>query len=87
MSVGGTGDLLSGCIAGLIAQGMSPWAAARLGCALLRTSGAAAALASGATGTLSGVPRASSRAYSGEAAQRSSSRARRTRRWATAQLR
>ena len=44
MSVGGTGDLLSGCIAGLIAQGMSPWAASRLGCALLRTAGLSAAL-------------------------------------------
>lgn len=43
MAVGGTGDLLSGCIAGLLAQGMSPWAAARLGCALLRHAGAAAA--------------------------------------------
>ncbi len=39
MSVGGTGDLLSGLIAGLIAQGMSPWAASRLGCAVMREAG------------------------------------------------
>ena len=57
MSVGGTGDLLSGCIAGLIAQGMSPWAAARLGCALLRTSGAAAALEFGPGLSATDVPK------------------------------
>lgn|GEM_PF-116822 len=39
MSVGGTGDLLSGLIAGLIAQGMSPWSASRLGCAVMREAG------------------------------------------------
>ncbi len=57
MSVGGTGDLLSGCIGGLIAQGMSPWAAARLGCALLRTSGAAAALEFGPGLSATDVPK------------------------------
>ena len=56
MSVGGTGDLLSGCIAGLIAQGMSPWAASRLGCALLRTAGASAALEYGPGLSATDVP-------------------------------
>ena len=56
MSVGGTGDLLSGCIAGLLAQGMSPWAAARLGCALLRGAGAAAATEYGPGLSASDVP-------------------------------
>ena len=39
MAVGGTGDLLAGAIGGLMAQGMPPWPAARLGCALLREAG------------------------------------------------
>ena len=56
MSVGGTGDLLSGCIAGLMAQGMSPWAASRLGCALLRTAGNSAALEFGPGLSASDVP-------------------------------
>ncbi|MEE3083653.1 MAG: NAD(P)H-hydrate dehydratase [Candidatus Thermoplasmatota archaeon] len=56
MSVGGTGDLLSGCIAGLIAQGMSPWSAARLGCALLRSAGASAAVEFGPGLSASDVP-------------------------------
>ena len=43
MAVGGTGDLLAGTIGGLLAQGMSAWPAARLGCALLREAGARAA--------------------------------------------
>ena len=43
MAVGGTGDLLAGAIGGLLAQGMSPWPAARLGCALLREAGERAA--------------------------------------------
>ena len=43
MAVGGTGDLLAGTIGGLIAQGMQPWPAARLGCALLREAGNRAA--------------------------------------------
>ena len=43
MAVGGTGDLLAGAIGGLMAQGMPPWPAARLGCALLRESGERAA--------------------------------------------
>ena len=56
MSVGGTGDLLSGCIAGLIAQGMSPWSATRLGCALLRTAGESAAHEFGPGLSASDVP-------------------------------
>jgi len=56
MSVGGTGDLLSGCIAGLLAQGMSPWAAARLGCALMRSAGSAAAIELGPGLSASDVP-------------------------------
>ena len=43
MAVGGTGDLLAGTIGGLLAQGMSAWPAARLGCALLREAGTRAA--------------------------------------------
>ena len=43
MAVGGTGDLLAGTIGGLIAQGMQPWPAARLGCAILREAGNRAA--------------------------------------------
>ena len=43
MAVGGTGDLLAGTIGGLMAQGMSPWSAARLGCSLLREAGARSA--------------------------------------------
>ena len=39
MAVGGTGDLLAGLIGGLMAQGMNPWPAARLGCSLLREAG------------------------------------------------
>ena len=43
MAVGGTGDLLAGAIGGLMAQGMPPWPAARLGCAILREAGERAA--------------------------------------------
>ncbi|MBG17121.1 MAG: NAD(P)H-hydrate dehydratase [Euryarchaeota archaeon] len=43
MSTGGTGDLLSGLCAGLLAQGMKAWPAARLACALLRAAGSEAA--------------------------------------------
>ena len=43
MAVGGTGDLLAGTIGSLMAQGMPPWPAARLGCALLREAGKRAA--------------------------------------------
>ena len=39
MAMGGTGDILAGCIGGLLATGMSPWAAARLGCWVLRKAG------------------------------------------------
>lgn len=43
MAVGGTGDLLAGTIAGLLAQGMSAWAASRLACYLMRRAGLEAA--------------------------------------------
>jgi len=43
MAVGGTGDLLAGTIGGLLAQGMQPWPAARLACAVLREAGSRAA--------------------------------------------
>ena len=36
-------NLAGGAIGGLLAQGMSPWPAARLGCALLREAGSKAA--------------------------------------------
>ena len=39
MSVGGTGDVLAGIIAGLLASGLRPWPAARIGCYLLRAAG------------------------------------------------
>jgi NAD(P)H-hydrate epimerase len=39
MSMGGTGDLLAGCIGGLLGLGLSPWAAARLGVHLMRVAG------------------------------------------------
>ncbi|MDP6870050.1 MAG: NAD(P)H-hydrate dehydratase [Candidatus Poseidoniaceae archaeon] len=39
MAMGGTGDLLAGCIGGLLALGLSPWSASRLGTYLLRVSG------------------------------------------------
>ncbi len=39
MSVGGTGDVLAGTIAGLLASGISPWAASRMGVYLLREAG------------------------------------------------
>jgi len=44
MATGGTGDLLAGMIAGLLAQGMNPWPAARLACAVMREAGAQTAL-------------------------------------------
>ena len=43
MAVSGTGDLLAGTIGGLLAQGMAPWPAARLACAVLREAGSKAA--------------------------------------------
>jgi NAD(P)H-hydrate epimerase len=43
MAVSGTGDLLAGTIGGFLAQGMAPWPAARLGCAVLREAGSRAA--------------------------------------------
>ena len=39
MAMGGTGDLLAGAIGGLLAIGMSPWAASRLACYLMREAG------------------------------------------------
>ena len=56
MAVGGTGDLLAGAIAGLIAQGMAAWPSARLGCALLRTAGESAATRFGTGLVASDVP-------------------------------
>jgi len=56
MAVGGTGDLLAGTIAGLLAQSMAPWPAARLGCALLRKAGEAAATRYGPGLVASDVP-------------------------------
>ena len=43
MAVSGTGDLLAGTIGGFLAQGMAPWPAARLACAVLREAGSRAA--------------------------------------------
>ena len=43
MTCAGTGDLLAGLCASFLAQGMSPWAAARLGAYLLRQAGNLAA--------------------------------------------
>jgi hydroxyethylthiazole kinase-like uncharacterized protein yjeF len=39
MAMGGTGDILAGTIAGLLALGVSPWGSARLGSWLLRQAG------------------------------------------------
>ena len=39
MSMGGTGDLLAGCIGGLLGLGLSPWGASRLGVHLMRVAG------------------------------------------------
>ena len=39
MSVGGTGDVLAGIIAGLLASGIKPWPATRIGSYLLRKAG------------------------------------------------
>ena len=47
MAVSGTGDILAGTIGGLLAQGMPPWPAARLACAVLREAGSRAAEAKG----------------------------------------
>jgi NAD(P)H-hydrate epimerase len=43
LASGGTGDVLTGIIAGLLAQGLNPWRAARLGVALHAQAGDAAA--------------------------------------------
>ena len=37
--MGGTGDLLAGCIGGLLGLGLSPWSSARLGVHLMRVAG------------------------------------------------
>ena len=39
MATGGTGDLLAGAVAGLLAQGMTPWSASRLACYVMRVAG------------------------------------------------
>ena len=43
MAVSGTGDLLAGTIGGFLAQGMTPWPASRLACAILGEAGSRAA--------------------------------------------
>jgi len=53
MASGGMGDVLTGIIAGLMAQGLNAWRAARLGVALHAQSGDAAA-ADGEAGLLAG---------------------------------
>ena len=55
-SMGAAGDALAGIIAGMLAQGMSPWPAARLGCHILRRAGAAAAEEHGPGMLASDVP-------------------------------
>ena len=52
MASGGMGDLLTGVIAGLVAQGMSPGAAARAGACLHAVAGDAAAASRGERGLL-----------------------------------
>ena len=52
MSSGGMGDVLTGIIAGLVAQGVSLWEAACLGVCLHATAGDAAAKAAGERGLL-----------------------------------
>jgi NAD(P)H-hydrate epimerase len=39
MAMGGTGDLLAGCIGGLMGLGLTPWGASRLGVYLMRIAG------------------------------------------------
>ena len=39
MAMGGTGDLLAGCIGGLMGLGLTPWSASRLGVYLMRIAG------------------------------------------------
>ena len=39
MSMGGTGDLLAGCIGGLLGLGLTPWAASRIATYILRKAG------------------------------------------------
>ena len=52
MAVGGMGDLLTGCIAGLLAQGLSPRDAATAGALLHSAAGDAAAREDGERGLL-----------------------------------
>jgi len=52
MSSGGMGDVLSGVIGGVLAQGLNPWRAARLGVALHAQAGDAAAIDGGEAGLL-----------------------------------
>ncbi len=64
MATGGTGDLLAGCIGGLLAQGMSAWPAARLACHLMREAGMLTAAEYGPGLLASDVPRHLARALS-----------------------
>jgi hydroxyethylthiazole kinase-like uncharacterized protein yjeF len=52
MASGGTGDVLTGIIAGLLAQGLNTWRAARLGVAIHAQAGDAAASMGGPAGLL-----------------------------------
>ena len=54
MASGGMGDVLTGVIAGLLAQGLNAWRAARLGVALHARAGDAAAAKAGEAGMLAG---------------------------------
>jgi NAD(P)H-hydrate epimerase len=54
MASAGMGDVLTGVIAGLLAQGLTAWRAARLGVALHAQAGDAAAAESGEAGILAG---------------------------------
>ncbi len=56
MATGGTGDLLAGCIAGLLAQGMAAWPATRLACHLMRVAGEMTAIEFGPGLLSSDVP-------------------------------
>jgi NAD(P)H-hydrate epimerase len=54
MATGGTGDVLAGCIGGLLAQGLDPFAAATLGVYAHGAAGDAVAARRGETGLVAG---------------------------------
>lgn len=62
MATGGTGDLLAGVVAGLLAQGMNPWPASRLACYVMRVAGTMAANEFGPGLLASDVPKHIARA-------------------------